>query len=575
MTHMTRKADPGFAGQLAALAGGRLAPIARIGPMVELGTTGLRRTGGFISEERLPQLSGDKALAVYREMRDNSSAVGALLFVLEMLARGTGKRVEAGGESNADNQAKELILSSLDDMSMSWPDTLSEILSCAVYGFSYHELVYKVRQGQQSEPGKSSHHDDGFLSWRKWPIRAQETRWRWEFADDGGLSGMHQLDPATGTYAFIPLDKALLFRLFAYKNNPEGRSLLRNAYRPWFFLKRIQEYEAIGIERDLAGLPVMRIPAQVMSDDTQMEKWKKLVADIKRNEQAGVVIPSDMYGDTDKPQYELTLLTSGGERQVPTDPVVKRYESDILKTAIADFIQLGNQEVGARSLGDTKAQLFATSVNALLDSVAGVINRHAIPRVMALNGLAVEQPPHLVFDDVEFEDVVGWAEAVAKMTGAGMPLFPDPVVENVVRSKLDFPELTEDEIEQRKIEDEQRAQEQEAMDREAAKTELDGARAEMERTGADAERMRAEARRPTKTEKAVMIHTGMMDMPTAIKELKQAIALHEQHLEGTAPTTGTAGRRSQLRMMRMMERALTALGVPDEDEDGEGKKGMP
>jgi hypothetical protein len=496
MTHMTRKADPGFAGQLAALAGGRPAPVARIGPQTILGTTGLRQTGGFVSEERLQQLAGDRALTVYREMRDNSSAVGALLFVLEMLARETEYRVEAGGESAEDTKAKELIETSLEDMSQSWDDTLGEILSCVWAGFSYHELVYKVRQGQHREPGKSSRYDDGLLSWRKWPIRAQETRWRWEFADDGGLRGMHQLDPSSGTYAFIPIEKSLLFRLFAYKNNPEGRSLLRNAYRPWFFLKRVQEYEAIGIERDLAGLPVIYLPAEVMASETDHEKYRKLVSDIKRNEQAGVTLPSDLWADTDKKQYELTLLTSGGERQVPTDPVVKRYESDILKTAIADFIQLGNQEVGARSLGDTKAKLFTTSVNGMLDAVAGVINRHAIPRVIALNALPVEQPPRLVFDDVKFEDVVSWAEAVAKLTGAGMPLFPDPVVENVARAKLDFPVLTEDEIEQREIEDEQQAKEQEAMEREAARTELDGARAELDRTGADAERMRAEASRP-------------------------------------------------------------------------------
>jgi hypothetical protein len=34
-----------------------------------------------------------------------------------------------------------------------------------------------------------------------------------------------------------------------------GRSILRNAVRSWWLLKRIQEHEAIGIERDLPGFP--------------------------------------------------------------------------------------------------------------------------------------------------------------------------------------------------------------------------------------------------------------------------------------------------------------------------------
>lgn len=38
---------------------------------------------------------------------------------------------------------------------------------------------------------------------------------------------------------------------------------MRNAYRSWYFKRRIQEVEGIGIERDLAGLPVMYAPADL------------------------------------------------------------------------------------------------------------------------------------------------------------------------------------------------------------------------------------------------------------------------------------------------------------------------
>ena len=38
-------------------------------------------------------------------------------------------------------------------------------------------------------------------------------------------------------------------------DNPEGRSILRNAYFSWYFEKKIAEIEGIGIARDLAGLP--------------------------------------------------------------------------------------------------------------------------------------------------------------------------------------------------------------------------------------------------------------------------------------------------------------------------------
>ena len=63
----------------------------------------------------------------------------------------------------------------------------------------------------------------------------------------------------------IPRAKCLLFRPTAYKSNPEGRSILRTAYRPWYNLTQIENIEGIGIERDLAGLPVVKVPPEVMA----------------------------------------------------------------------------------------------------------------------------------------------------------------------------------------------------------------------------------------------------------------------------------------------------------------------
>ncbi|MGI6498023.1 MAG: hypothetical protein ACOX0U_04265 [Oscillospiraceae bacterium] len=52
----------------------------------------------------------------------------------------------------------------------------------------------------------------------------------------------------------------MIFRTKSRKGSPEGRSILRNAYRSWYFKRRIQEIEGIGIERDLAGFPTLTAP---------------------------------------------------------------------------------------------------------------------------------------------------------------------------------------------------------------------------------------------------------------------------------------------------------------------------
>lgn len=50
-----------------------------------------------------------------------------------------------------------------------------------------------------------------------------------------------------------------------------------------------------------------------------------------------------------------------------------------------------------------------------------------------------------------------------------------------------------------------------------------------------------------------------MNVTKAIEALKKAIALHKKHMNGTAPTTGAAGEKSQMLMMTQMEDALGFL----------------
>jgi hypothetical protein len=53
---------------------------------------------------------------------------------------------------------------------------------------------------------------------------------------------------------------------------------------------------------------------------------------------------------------------------------------------------------------------------------------------------------------------------------------------------------------------------------------------------------------------------GLLGDPNDAEELlRDAIALHQKHMDGTAPTTGPAGMRSQMEMMRLMKAALSAM----------------
>ncbi len=64
-----------------------------------------------------------------------------------------------------------------------------------------------------------------------------------------------------------------------------------------------------------------------------------------------------------------------------------------------------------------------------------------------------------------------------------------------------------------------------------------------------------------------VLNTNEANAAKAEKSLKDAIALHEKHMNGTAPTTGADGEKSQMKMMRLMKAALDYLTGKEEDAE--------
>lgn len=414
----------------------------------EIGSTGLQAYGGIISEEQLRKLSGISGVKVFAEMRDNDDTVGAVLFIIDKLLRNVEWTVEPADDSPAAEECADFAHSCMHDMEHSWADFISEILSMLVFGWSAHEVVYKKRSGMETtNPSYYSEFDDGRIGWRKLPIRAQETLFQWNLSDNGDIVSMVQLSP-TKTEVTIPIEKLLLFRTQSYKNNPMGRSILRNAYRAWFFKKRIEEIEGIGIERDLAGLPIAHIPPQLLSDKATTEERatlaaiKTLVTNIRRDEQEGVVFPL-AYDENGKELYKLELLSTGGTRQFDTNAIISRYGKAIAMSVLADFIFLGQTRVGSYALSSDKTDMFSAGLGAWLISIADVLNKVARPKLMRLNGFKREVWPTFKPADIEKEDVAKFCDNIYKLVGVGA-LVPDDSVNDKLRLLLDLPPVQSD-----------------------------------------------------------------------------------------------------------------------------------
>ena len=241
------------------------------------------------------------------------------------------------------------------------------------------------------------------------------------------------------------MQKGLLFRTNTYKNNPEARSILRTAYRPYFFKKKIEEVEAIGVERDLAGFPTMYVDPQIMRSDASaaekavFEDYKEMIINIRRDQQEGVILPS-IYDEGGHQLYKLELLASGGNRAFDTDKIINRYDQRIATSVLADFILLGQNEHGSFALSVDKTDLFATSLRTWLEIIRTTMNEYAVPRLFALNGFDQTRLPTFEYGDIETPPLGELGNYVQVLAGAGVPLFPDDELENYLRSVASLPQ---------------------------------------------------------------------------------------------------------------------------------------
>lgn len=424
------------------------------GPMEEMGITGLKRIGGYVEEEFLPALRGREAVKIFREMGLNDSTAGSLLFTIETLLSESKWTVTPASQDDADLAAAEFLESCMDDMNMTWGQFIAEVCSMFQYGYHWAEIVYKKRVGPWEKDGsKRSQHSDNLIGWRKLASRAQETQWRWIFDESGGIKGMVQMAPPRYQQTTIPIERSLLFRTRYNRNNPEGFSLLRRAYRSWHILKRIQEIQAVGMERDLAGMPVGKLPssylnaAQGTRQAQTRDAFRKMVRGVRRDENEGILIPSDTDSETKVPMFEFELMTSGGTRQFDIEATIQRLQAEILRTVMADFLVLGTggaDRTGSYAMHTDKSGLFRTAINSFAKSIADTLNRYAVPRLFEANGWKPEQLPKFEVANIDPPDLQQLAELITSTAGAGMTWFPNPVLEKFILDIAGLPEMPED-----------------------------------------------------------------------------------------------------------------------------------
>lgn len=408
------------------------------------------RTGQIRADEFLPELRGKKAVRKYREMRDNDSTIGAVMYSVEQILRDVNLEVKPANDTPEAKVEADFVKSVLHDMDHSLDDHIAEAVSFLSYGFAWFEVVYKRRVGPTERTDKKrSKYMDGRIGVRKIAARAPWTINKFDVdTTTGDVLGIEQSVGGLNNKNYIPANKSLYYRTTSLNGDASGRSILRNAYTSYEYLNNLQAIEAIAVERELAGIPVARIPAEYLSAGASAEQsgfvnnLQGILRDVKFNEQGYIILPSDTYPDKDGSPtnirlVDIELMASNGKRNIDIDPIVRRYQHDIARSVLSEFLLLGSQG-GSYALSKSKTDLFLRALESYIQAIVDVLNKQLIERLWELNGLNYDLMPTIIAGDVAPHDLREIASFLRNLNGAGIDVSSQT---EVVTDLMDIAEI--------------------------------------------------------------------------------------------------------------------------------------
>lgn len=392
---------------------------------VEIGSSGTSIFDGYISDEDyVSELTGSTAISTYDEMRKSDGVVKAAILACELPIRAANWFIEPASDDEKDKEVADFVSDCLfNKMSITWDDFLRQCLLMLPFGFMVFEKVFASVMFDNQE----------MIGWKKFAPRLPATILKWQ--TEAGESGVTQTLP-TGANVSIPIEKLIIFTNNKEGDNWVGISVLRSAYRPWFFKSHIEKINAIAFERQGLGIPYAKLPKGFTKKDRA--KAETLLENLRANEKLHLVEPDG---------WEVGFKDMKAKTAKDPDSSIRRYNREILISVLAQFLDLGSGSTGSRALSADHSSTFHNNLTAVAKQVKDVINKYAIRQLVNLN-FTVSEYPKLEFSNIGLPRYAELAKAMTSLTQQGI-IKPDEKLEDFIRQLMNLPEKPELEEEEK------------------------------------------------------------------------------------------------------------------------------
>lgn len=387
----------------------------------ELGNSGVQIFNGIITgEEYNFKLMGRNALNTWDEMRKSDAQVKMSLKVVQEPVKAIKYYVQAASDDEENVRAATYMDRVLFDK-LRWKTTLGEILTFLPMGFAPFEKVYAF--------GSIDGYERIFID--KLAFRKQTSIAKWEMED--GKPGISQYGKG-GSLISIPLDKIVVFTNEQEGDNYDGVSILRPAYKHWYYKDKLYQIDAIGHERQALGVVKIKHPKN--ANPTHITDAENAARNLRANEEAFIKEPEGW-------SMEFMDMKAGSLKD--TEPSINHHNRQIPVNVLAGFMDLGSTSgSGSRAVGETQLKIFEHSIKFVADYICDTVNRYIVKDLIDLN-FNVTEYPKLVAGEVSGESLTELAKALKDLIDSGA-IVPTDEDEAYLRGILGLPERPEGDV---------------------------------------------------------------------------------------------------------------------------------
>ena len=404
-----------------------------------LGVSDISRYDSLAPREYNPKLTGLQAQQIYHQMR-RYDQVQTVELALAVCVGAAEWRLEPGGAGAADKEAANFITGCLrprtqpglpreqtaEDMETPLSEIIRVMALSAMLGFTLLVEEYEER--------------DGYVRWRKFHDRPSDTIQQFVY-EDGRLARVLQsgLDEQLHYHALIPIEMShsVLTTFRPDGGNRAGFGLCRAMYWGWYSVMNLARCMLIGAEKYLVGTPIMKMPFGASDDD--QKNMVALLEELRVNEKTALAY---------KEGYEPGILEAKRDL-MECLPMLKHFETKMVRAALAQFINLGDTDSGSYSLSMTHLKLFIRYLEYLADVIADAFSRQAIPHLCRQNFPGLKVFPRLEHAQMStLLNLEATGELLKALVDGGL-ITPDGDIENNIRALLGWAALKPDDARDR------------------------------------------------------------------------------------------------------------------------------